>query len=102
MSFVSLLPLGVLQLYHSVDVSYFDARTLSYITSDINQLLEWLRLPGDVLFIVGGVLPLLWMTWQGVLGVIRHGEPEPGADLQLFTEVEDHDPLEATASSQLT
>ncbi|MCW2605914.1 MAG: nitric oxide reductase [Frankiales bacterium] len=102
MSFVSLLPLGVLQLYHSVENSYYDARSLEFLTSDPSRLLEWLRLPGDVLFIGGGVLPLLWMTVQGVLGAARHREDLPGSDLQLFTEVEDHDPDVATASSGLS
>ena len=102
MSFVSLLPLGVLQLYHSVDVSYFDARSLSFITSDPSRLLEWMRLPGDVVFIGGGVLPLLWMAVQGVLAVARHRDVLPGGDLQLFTEVEDHDPVVATASGRLS
>ena len=66
------------------------------------MLLEWLRLPGDVVFIGGGVLPLLWMSWQGLTAVIRHRTVEPGADLQLFTEVEDHVPDEATASGRLS
>jgi nitric oxide reductase subunit B len=102
MSFVSLLPLGILQLYHSVEASYFDARSLSFLTSDPSRLLEWLRLPGDVVFIGGGVLPLVWMSVQGVLGVARHRDVLPGSGLQLFTEVEDHDPAVATASSRLS
>jgi nitric oxide reductase subunit B len=28
-----------------------------------------MRMPGDVILIVGGVLPFLWITWLG----IRHG-----------------------------
>jgi nitric oxide reductase subunit B len=101
MSFVSLLPLGILQLYHSVDSSYDDARTLTFITSDANRLLEWLRLPGDVLFIVGGVLPLLWLTFQGILARGRHLDGHAETDLQLFTEGEDHHPAEATAAGPL-
>jgi nitric oxide reductase subunit B len=102
MSFVSLMPLGVLQLYRSVDASYFDARSPAFLTDGTSVLLEWLRLPGDVIFIGGGVLPLLWMTWQGLLAVVGHRTVEPGADLQLFTEVEDHVPDEATASGRLS
>ncbi len=102
MSFVSLMPLGVLQLYRSVDASYFDARSPAFLTDGTSVMLEWLRLPGDVIFIGGGVLPLLWMTWQGLLAVVRHRTVEPGADLQLFTEVEDHIPDEATASGRLS
>ena len=66
MTFATLLPLGVIQLWHSINDSYYDARTLAFITQPGNAVLEWLRLPGDVVFIVGGVLPFLWITWLGV------------------------------------
>jgi nitric oxide reductase subunit B len=84
MVFATLFPLGVLQLYHSVSVGYFDARSLSYLSNQTNAFLEWLRLPGDAVFIVGGALPVLYMAW---LGVSRH---KPQADMkqaQLLTDV---------------
>ena len=65
MVFATLFPLGMLQLYHSVSVSYYDARTLNYIGSHANAILEWLRMPGDVVFIVGGALPILYLTLLG-------------------------------------
>jgi nitric oxide reductase subunit B len=66
MTFASLFPLGLLQLYHSVSTGYFDARSLAFISDRTNALLEWMRLPGDVLFIVGGALPVLYLAWLGV------------------------------------
>ena len=63
MVFATLLPLGVVQLYSSVSDGYFEARSLGYITQPGNALLEWLRLPGDVIFIVGGAMPLMWIAW---------------------------------------
>jgi len=66
MTFATLLPLGVLQLHYSINDGYYEARTLGFITQPGNAVLEWLRLPGDVIFIVGGVLPFLWITWLGV------------------------------------
>ena len=45
----------------------FDARSLTYLTNRTNAFLEWLRLPGDAVFIVGGVLPVLYLTGLGVL-----------------------------------
>ncbi len=79
MVFASLLPLGVVQLYHSVNEGYFEARSLGFITSPGNAVLEWVRLPGDLVFILGGVLPFVWICWLGVRyrvkGVTdRHGE----------------------------
>jgi len=71
MVFATLLPLGVLQLWHSVNNGYFEARTLGYISEPGNAVLEWLRMPGDVVFILGGVLPFLWITWLGVRHAIK-------------------------------
>ena len=53
------------------------------------HILEWARLPGDALFIVGGALPLLILCVRAV----RHPNParqEPGVELEtaLFTEAE--------------
>jgi nitric oxide reductase subunit B len=66
MVFATLLPLGVVQLYHSISVGYDDARSLKFLTSGYNPLLEWLRLPGDALFILGGTLPIVYLCWLGV------------------------------------
>ena len=101
MVFVTLLPLGILQLYHSVGRGYFSARSLSYIQDPTNNLFEWLRLPGDVLFIVGGVLPLVWMGTQGVRHRGEHQEALTEADLLLFTEVDAFEPTEATAAGPI-
>ena len=30
------------------------------------NVLEWARLPGDALFIIGGALPLLWLCWRAL------------------------------------
>ncbi|GLW63662.1 nitric oxide reductase [Actinomadura rubrobrunea] len=108
MVFVTLLPIGLLQLYHAVDVGYWDARSLTYVGNPTNAVFEWLRLPGDVVFIVGGVAPLLWLAWNAVVHRRRDGagengglatQPEPAEsadasdarepELALFTEVAD-------------
>ncbi|HOW94253.1 MAG TPA: nitric-oxide reductase large subunit, partial [Mycolicibacterium fallax] len=59
----TLLPLGVLQLYHSVNSGYFEARSLGYVTNPGNALLEWMRMPGDLIFILGGIVPLMYIGW---------------------------------------
>jgi nitric oxide reductase subunit B len=86
MVFATLFPLGVLQLYHSVSVSYYDARTLNYIGSRANAILEWLRMPGDVVFILGGALPVLYLAFLGIRYPKRgsHAEEPEG---RLFTEI---------------
>ena len=69
MMFATLLPLGTLQLWASVNQGYYEARTLSYLTQPGNLVLEWMRMPGDVIFMVGGILPFIYIAWLGV----RHG-----------------------------
>ncbi len=44
---------------------YFEARSLEFLTNDTNTVIEWIRLPGDILFIAGGVLPLLYICCSG-------------------------------------
>jgi nitric oxide reductase subunit B len=93
MIFATLFPLGILQLYESVNTGYFEARSLEYVTNPTNALIEWLRLPGDVLFIVGGVLPLLYLCYLGVrhtVPLVTMEEPEE----ILFTEIAEPEPAE--------
>lgn len=88
MVFANLLPLGVLQLHEAVSRGYHEARQLDFLTSERVELLEWMRLPGDALFILGGVLPLLLLCWRGV----RHRVPHAGHTgpelAPLFTRIE--------------
>ena len=86
MCFATLFPLGILQLYESVSHGYYEARTLEYITNDTNALFEWARLPGDAVFIIGGVLPLLYICYLGVRYTTPHTTMEEPEDI-LFTEI---------------
>ena len=86
MVFATLFPLGILQLYHSITVSYYDARTLNYIGNRTNAVLEWLRMPGDIVFIVGGILPIVYLSVLGIRYMkagTSTGEPKD----VLFTDV---------------
>jgi nitric oxide reductase subunit B len=79
MSFATLFPLGMVQLYESVQNGYYQARSLEFLTNDTNALIEWIRLPGDILFIAGGVLPVLYICLLGVRYRVKnltHEEPE--------------------------
>ncbi len=85
MAFATLLPLGLLQLYHSVSSGYFEARSLEFLTNQTASALEWMRLPGDALFITG-ILPLLYLSWlslRHMAAPVVAGKPSDS----LFTEV---------------
>jgi len=88
MVFATLFPLGLLQLYESVNHGYFEARSLKFTTNGTNAFLEWLRLPGDVVFIAGGVLPVLYLCWLAIRHTVPTSTGEP-QDAVLFAEVSD-------------
>ena len=86
MTFATLLPLGIVQLYKSVDEGYFEARQLKFLQADTNALIEWLRLPGDLVFIIGGAIPTLWIAYLGIRYTVKRVTLEEPEDI-LFTEV---------------
>lgn len=87
MCFATLLPLGFLQLYESVANGYFEARELKFLTNNTNALIEWLRLPGDLLFIFGGAVPALYIAYIGIRHTVKRVTREEPDDI-LFTELE--------------
>jgi nitric oxide reductase subunit B len=71
MVFLSLFPGGVLQIWDVVQHGYWHARSLDYTGERIARLVEWLRLPGDLVFIVFGAAPLAIAALKGYFGVRR-------------------------------
>jgi nitric oxide reductase subunit B len=65
----SLFPSGVLQVWDVVQHGYWHARALDYIASPRSHLIEWMRLPGDLVFIIFGAIPLTIAAVKGYLGV---------------------------------
>jgi nitric oxide reductase subunit B len=55
MVFMSLLPAGIYQAYHSVTTGLWYARAPEIVHSTVMEALVWLRVPGDVVFSVGAV-----------------------------------------------
>ena len=55
----NLFPGRVMQLTDVLNNGYWHARSLEYLHKRIMHTIEWLRLPGDVIFILIGVLPLI-------------------------------------------
>jgi nitric oxide reductase subunit B len=51
----SLLPVGLLQTWASVDSGYWYARSSEFLGTPLMQTLRWLRVPGDTIFAVGAV-----------------------------------------------
>jgi len=63
MTFLSLLPQGVLQTYAAIEHGYWYARTAEFMQSPVMHALVWARVPGDVVFGVG-VVTFVWFVFR--------------------------------------
>ncbi len=71
----SLFPGGVVQLWDVLRNGYWHARSAEFLDSPLMRSLEWVRLPGDAVFILGGALPLA-IAGLATLRILRR---RPGA-----------------------
>jgi nitric oxide reductase subunit B len=55
----NLFPGGVLQLLDAINNGYWHARGPEFLTQGLVKAIEWARLPGDVIFVALGVVPLV-------------------------------------------
>jgi len=55
----NLFPGGVLQFYDVLKNGYWHARGPEYLQGKLPSLIEWLRMPGDLVFIALGAFPLV-------------------------------------------
>ena len=62
MVFLSLVPQGLYQTYHSVTTGFWYARSPEIIHSPVMETLVWMRVPGDTIFSVGAVILALFMA----------------------------------------
>jgi nitric oxide reductase subunit B len=53
----TLFPGGIMQLRDVLNNGYWHARNISYLNQSFVRLIEWARMPGDIVFIVLGVVP---------------------------------------------
>jgi nitric oxide reductase subunit B len=62
MVLTNLFPGGVLQLMDVLNHGYWHARSREFLDQPLVRTLEWLRLPGDAIFIALGVIPIVLAT----------------------------------------
>jgi nitric oxide reductase subunit B len=60
----NLFPGGVMQLYDVLTNGYWHARSTAYTGQPLVRFVEWCRMPGDVIFIFLGVVPMVVASIQ--------------------------------------
>ncbi|BDG61574.1 nitric-oxide reductase large subunit [Caldinitratiruptor microaerophilus] len=67
MTFLTLVPVGLLQLGRAVAAGYDASRSLAFYQEPLVRALLWLRIVPDSVFIALGVVPLLILTLRGAM-----------------------------------
>ena len=66
MIILDLFPGGVIQLWDSISYGYWHARRLTFLMGGTFHKLEWLRVVGDIVFLLVGALPITLGALRGV------------------------------------
>jgi nitric oxide reductase subunit B len=59
---LSLLPVGLLQTWASVQTGYWYARSPEFLDGDVVRVLRWMRTPGDTLFAAGAIALVVFVV----------------------------------------
>ncbi|MBI2186746.1 MAG: cbb3-type cytochrome c oxidase subunit I [Acidobacteria bacterium] len=73
---LDLFPVGLYQLAAVLTNGYWYARTNEFVTGPVWTTLTWLRTIGGVVFLFGGLLPLLWFVLSRGRTLVRELEIE--------------------------
>ncbi|HXK60556.1 MAG TPA: nitric-oxide reductase large subunit [Acidobacteriota bacterium] len=86
MLFVNLVPMGILQLYDAFQNGYVHARAPEFFEQPAVRLIEWLRMPGDVIFIVAGILPVVYLALRMFVERKRYRTLPYGLEAEVLVE----------------
>jgi nitric oxide reductase subunit B len=70
----SLLPGGIMQVYDVIENGYWHARSVAYTATPLARTLEWMRMPGDLVFMFAGAVPLALATAWGYLTLWKRND----------------------------
>jgi nitric oxide reductase subunit B len=62
MCILSLLPVGLMQTWASVEKGYWFARSSEFLQTPVMQTLRWMRVPGDTVFFLGAVALVVFVA----------------------------------------
>ncbi len=63
---LNIFPAGVIQMLASYTHGFWYARSYEFTHSPAFQSFTWLRIVGDLTFVLGGVLPLVFLVVRGM------------------------------------
>jgi nitric oxide reductase subunit B len=82
MVILSMLPVGLLQAWASIERGTWYARSAEFMQSGSMQTLRWMRVPGDILFAIGAAF-FAWFVLGLLTGHSYDNESFIGLDTRL-------------------
>lgn len=77
MMFLDLFPVGVYQLVDVLQNGLWHARSYEIVQGDVFQTLTYFRSLGGAVFVIGGVIPLVWFILSRGRRLVREVQIEP-------------------------
>jgi len=90
MVILSMLPVGILQAWASMERGTWYARSAEFMQSVTMQSLRWMRVPGDILFAIGAAL-FAWFVIGLLTGHSFDGKTTSGRDRRVELKEEERD-----------
>jgi nitric oxide reductase subunit B len=81
MCLLSLLPVGLMQTWASVEHGYWHARSAEFLQTPLMQNLRWMRVPGDTLFFLGAVALVVFVAGLKMGFSYKKEDGEPQEDI---------------------
>jgi nitric oxide reductase subunit B len=88
MVILSMLPVGLLQAWASIEHGTWYARSAEFMQSGTMQTLRWMRVPGDILFSIGAAL-FAWFVFGLLTGPSYSKDGSSGIEAQSHEEKEE-------------
>jgi nitric oxide reductase subunit B len=83
---INLIPVGLLQLQDSFQNGYWHAREPDFFLMPAVRFFEWIRLPGDLLFIIGGIVPVVYLAIRMFIERNRYGTITSTQEVESLTQ----------------
>ena len=90
MVILSMLPVGILQAWASMERGTWYARSAEFMQSGTMQSLRWMRVPGDILFAIGAAF-FAWFALGLLTGHSFDGTATSGRSTRSEREEEERD-----------
>ena len=82
----NLIPMGGMQLYDAVQNGYWHARQPEFFQQPWPRIIEWLRMPGDLIFLFVGILPVVYLALRMFAARRRYARLPAETTTEEFTQ----------------